>query len=299
MATNGPDTRYNAMQFVANRRFANGFQVRANYSVGKGYQYDFYSLRKPYLEREQTWTNSSAASGNIRHAFQADWLWELPFGRGRRFASGAGGVLNRIIGDWSFMGLARLQTGRLVDFGNVRLIGMSTKDLEKAFNLRMTTDPNNNYRTLVWMLPQDIIDNTVKAFNVNATGYAGEAPTGRYMAPANGPDCLEEVVTSTAQGSVTGYGACGAGSVVVQGPAVVRFDMTFSKQIPVVGRWKGEFQLQIFNVFNRVNFNPVTWSTATGYGPAVTDAYQITSQSGFGGAVDQQRTMQMAFRISW
>ena len=213
--------------------------------------------------------------------------------------AGAGGVLNRIIGDWSFMGLARLQTGRLVDFGNVRLVGMSQKDLEKSFKLRMTTDPNNQYRTLVWLLPQDIIDNTVKAFNVNATGYAGEAPTGRYLAPANGPACLEEVVTSATQGSVTGYGACGSSSVVVQGPPVIRFDMTFAKQIPIVKRVKGEFQLQVFNVFNRTNFNPVTWSTASGYGPSVTDAYQNTSTSGFGGAVDQQRTMQMAFRVSF
>ena len=45
------------------------------------------------------------------------------------------------------------------------------------------------------MLPQDIIDNTVKAFSVSATSASGYgklgAPTGRYLAPANGPDCIE------------------------------------------------------------------------------------------------------------
>ena len=60
--------------------------------------------------------------------------------------------------------------------------------------IRKSTDPNNPYRTLVWMLPQDIIDNTVKAFSVSATGYTQGAPTGRYFAPANGPDCLETAV---------------------------------------------------------------------------------------------------------
>ena len=46
----------------------------------------------------------------------------------------------------------------------------------------------------VYMLPQDVIDNTILAFSVSATsasGYAGAAPTGRYFAPANGPDCIE------------------------------------------------------------------------------------------------------------
>ena len=44
------------------------------------------------------------------------------------------------------------------------------------------------------MLPQDVIDNTVKAFNVSATSPTGYGPlgppTGRYFAPANGPDCI-------------------------------------------------------------------------------------------------------------
>jgi len=73
----------------------------------------------------------------------------------------------------------------------------------------------------------------------------------------------------------------------VTGPRVVRFDMSIVKQIPVAGSFMLETQLQVFNVFNNVNFNPVT---GIGANP---DNYQVT------GAVDQSRTMQMAFRISW
>jgi hypothetical protein len=54
----------------------------------------------------------------------------------------------------------------LLDFGNVRLIGMTPDELRNAY-----------------MLPQDIIDNTIKAYSVNATGYGSGAPTGRYFAP--------------------------------------------------------------------------------------------------------------------
>ena len=43
----------------------------------------------------------------------------------------------------------------------------------------------------------------------------------------------------------------------------------------------------VFNVFNHVNFNPNAYTGST------SDSYQITS------AVDQSRTAQLAFRITW
>ena len=286
IATNGPDTRYNGVQFVLNRRFTGGLLLQANYAYGKGYQWDFYSLRKPYVERIQNYTNSSAASGNITHVLTTNWVYELPFGRGKRFGGGAGPILHRIIGDWSVQGAGGFRSGRLVDFGNVRLVGFTTSDLQKMMKLRMVTDPANQYRTLVYALPQEIIDNTIKAFNVNASGYTQGAPTGRYFAPANGPDCLE-IATTSYTSSTAGYGDCGAGSVVVTGPKAIRFDMNFVKQVPLAGGMRFEFQVQVFNVFNRVNFTP------TNYVGTVDDSYQITS------AVDQARTGQLAFRFSW
>ena len=48
---------------------------------------------------------------------------------------------------------------------------------------------------IVWMLPQDVIDETIKAYSVSATSATGYgtagAPSGRYFGPANGPDCIE------------------------------------------------------------------------------------------------------------
>ncbi|PYR79125.1 MAG: hypothetical protein DMF86_04450 [Acidobacteria bacterium] len=276
VVANGPDTRYNGIQLVLNRRFAGGFLLQSSYSYGKAYEGAFYSFRKPYQETEQTFT----------HVWSANWLYELPFGRGRRLGADSGPVLDRIIGKWNFQGVARLQSGRLLDFGNVRLVGMTADDLRKAFQARKAQDPANAARTLVYMLPQDIIDNTIKAFSVTATGYSNGAPSGRYFAPANGPDCLE-TLASSATSATAGFGDCGVRSLIVTGPRVVRFDMSIVKQIPVAGSFMLETQLQVFNVFNNVNFNPVT---GIGANP---DNYQVT------GAVDQSRTMQMAFRISW
>jgi hypothetical protein len=280
MVANGPPTRYNGIQLVVSRRFSHGLQLDANYSYGKGYEDQFYGFHKPYVTTEQNFSNSGNGSetGNVRHVFVANWMYQLPFGKGKHFGGGANGLLDRIIGGWSYQGLARLQSGRMVDFGNVRLIGMTPDDVRDAYQLRMTTDPQNKYRTLMYMLPQDMIDNTIKAFSVNASGYTGGAPTGRYFAPANSPNCIE---------SVNGFGDCGIRSLIVTGPRVVRFDMNLIKRIKITERVVIEGQAQVFNIFNNTNFNPV------GYLGSVSDSYQVT------GATDQQRTMQLAFRISF
>jgi hypothetical protein len=280
MVANGGKTYYNGIQLSLNRRFAGGFQAQANYSYGDAWQDEFLSFRKDYLRVKQSQTRAdlTAGSGNVAHVLAVNWVYELPFGNGRKFASNVNPWLHRIIGDWNFQGVARFQSGRMIDFGNVRMVGFNEKDLQDMFQLRRTTDPNNQYRTLLWMLPQDVIDETIKAYSFNASGYTQGAPSGRYFMPANGVDCIE---------IVNGYGDCGTGSLTATGPMVMRWDFNFVKQIPIVGRVRAEYQLQIFNVFNRANFNPVN------YVGNVRDSYQTT------GAVDQSRTGQMAFRITW
>ena len=291
--TNGPDTRYNGLQLVLTRRFAQGLQASANYSYGRGYQTQFYSFQRPWTELEQNYTlnytNAGGnATGNVRQIFVANAVYELPFGQGKPFAGNIGRGLQRLVGGWSVSGIARVQSGRMIDFGNVNPVGMTAADLPGLFQTRMVTDPANQYRTLVYMLPQDIIDNTIKAFSVNATGYSSLGPpTGRYFAPATGPTCLETASNS--------YGDCGARSLIVTGPKVVRFDMSLVKEVAIVRQVTFRFEAMVFNLFNNVNFNPLNPGNspaATG-GYAVSDNYQIT------GAVDQSRTMQLAFRVSW
>jgi hypothetical protein len=281
LTVNGGDTKYNAVQFEVRRRFSAGLQLNANYAYGVGYRQIFTSFRKPYRWDEQNYNTAPGNDyGNIRHAFAASWVYELPFGQGKAFGSGVSRNVNRIIGNWSYTGIARLQSGRLLDLGNVRMVGMTRDDVQKLLQIRMVPDPANGARTLIYDWPQDIIDNTIKAYSTTYNGYGSAgAPTGRYFAPANGPDCIET------GGS---YGDCGAGSLVVQGPMIVRFDMSVLKDVNVTSRVGLQFQVQVFNVFNRLNLIPVS-----GIGSSTVSGYQVT------GYTDASRTMQLAFRLNW
>ncbi len=226
-------------------------------------------------------------------------MYDLPFGTGKKYGNSVNGAMNRVIGGWSYQGVVRVQSGRMIDLGDVRLVGMTPGEVQKMFQTRLVQDPSNQYRTLVYMLPQDVIDNTIKAFSVNANGYTQGAPAGRYFAPPSGPDCLETAqssttITSGATNRLTGFGDCGVRSLIVTGPKVVRFDMNLVKRIPVTHTVNLEFQWQVFNVFNNVNFNPIS-----GIGSSTVDGYQLNSLSSSNAAVDQARTMQMAFRVTW
>ena len=195
-------TFYNSLALEFRRRSGSGLSFAGSYVFGHATETNFLSLRvdSPVLR-------NGGDEGDVTHALKLNLVYPLPFGRGQRFASGANGVLDRIIGGWQLAGNARIQSGRLLDLGNVRLVGMSKDELRSVFKLRI--DSQNR----VFMLPQDIIDETFKAFSVNATSATGYGtlgpPSGRYIAPADSFDCIEVV---------KGEGKCGSQTMIVQGP---------------------------------------------------------------------------------
>jgi hypothetical protein len=268
---NGGYTKYNSFQFELRKRLSHGLQFNSSYVFGRAYTSSRFGLRQPRVTTLDTGTE-----GGVAHAFKANWTYELPFGQGRRFASAAGPVLDRIIGGWSFDGIARIQSGRMLSLNGVRLVGMTESELQDAFELRFDHDGK-----VVYMLPQDIIDNTVKAFSASATsptGYSDEGvPQGRYLAPENGPDCI--AVTE-------GFGECGTSQIVVTGPRLVRFDLSAVKRMPIKGRVNLEFRAELLNAFNHPWFNPVF--------PANDDPddYRVTSAGG-------SREVQLVFRLNW
>jgi hypothetical protein len=169
----------------------------------------------------------------------------------------------------------------MLDFGNVRLVGMSADELSDAFDLRF-----DHGGRVVYNLPQDIIDNTVKAWNVSATSSTGYSnlgvPQGRYIAPADGSDCIE-----VAQG----FGDCGINSLVVTGPSLFRFDLSAEKRIPITGRVNIIFRAEMLNAFNTPWFSPVTGVDDDGlFGDP--DEFRVTG-------ADSGREMQLVFRINW
>ncbi len=86
------------------------------------------------------------------------------------------------------------------------------------------------------MLPEDIILNTRRAFDLapnTVNGYSASlgAPEGRYIAPANSPDCIQIV-----------SGDCAPRTLILRAPWFARLDVGFSKRFalkgPPASRWR-------------------------------------------------------------
>jgi len=140
------------------------------------------------------------------------------------------------------------------------------------------------------MLPQDVIDNTIKAFATSATSSTGYGalgpPSGRYLAPANGPDCIT-MTDTVIYGNNVGFDGCGTGELVVTGPMFRAFDVGIQKQFTLKNNFKLVFRAELLNAFNFANFTPV--ATASN----AANAYEVTA------LVDSPRIAQLVLRFNW
>jgi hypothetical protein len=238
---NGGYTRYDGLQIDLRRRLSKGLLVQANYQFAKAFSSSRVSFRAPRVNALDTTT--------LRHAFKVNWVYELPFGRGQMLFGKAGPLLDRLVGGWEFHGAGRVQSGQLFDLaasngGPVNLVGMTMEELRDAYKLRF-----DDAKKIVYILPQDIIDNTIRAFSASATsatGYSGAPPTGRYLAPANSPNCIQVY-----------SGQCAPQNVFVTGPKFTRFDLSLVKRVKFTERFNFELRGEFLNAFNNINFfNP-------------------------------------------
>jgi hypothetical protein len=273
---------YDAMQVEVRRRMSKGLLFSANYTYAVAKLSNFITLRE---DPEMIKSGST-----LQHAIKFNWVYELPFGRGRHFGNGAGTVLNAFIGGWDFTGSGRIQSGQVFDYGNRTLVGMTDKDLKDMFKVYKRPDANGVLR--VYMLPQDVIDNTIKAFSTSATSATGYgslgAPSGRYIAPASTATCVQATP-----------GDCSPRHHFVNGPWFGRYDMSLSKRVATGGRTYATFTLDALNVFENINFTPTTtqgvYSGATPASYEVTSAYRDISNTQDPGG----RVLQLSFRFSF
>jgi hypothetical protein len=241
LVDNSGKTWYDSLQIELRRRLSRGLLLQGSYVFAKSLSnmygtsgavfFQPSTLRDPSLDK-------TLSPFDLVHSFKANWIWELPIGRGQWLASGANGLVDRLVGGWAFHGQARIQSGSTFSFGNVQLVGMTAKELQDAVKIRQ--DPSG----VVFFLPDDIILNTRRAFNSTATGFSNQgAPTGKYIAPANSNGCIQEFT-----------GQCGFSNLILHGPSLTRFDLSIVKKTQVSEKVNIELRAEFLNAFNNINF---------------------------------------------
>lgn len=113
----GASSDYNALQVKFDRRISSGFLLTTSYTYGKALGFveengensngiDYYiNFRRNYARTDFDRT----------HMFVQSYVWDLPFGTGRRWLRS--GPLNTIIGGWRFSNVVTFMTGTPFNFG--------------------------------------------------------------------------------------------------------------------------------------------------------------------------------------
>jgi len=158
---NCDNSSYHSLQTKLQKRMAHGLDFLLTYTWSKaitqsegGYSFDNnYNLRAEH----------GPASFDRTHALTLLHTWELPFGRGKRWATGNNKVLDGFIGGWRFSGVSTVYSGIAftpyvsnhpllnADFNSVRpdVIGnphVSNPSAALWFNPAAYTSPQGQYR---------------------------------------------------------------------------------------------------------------------------------------------------------
>ncbi|MBI3696850.1 MAG: carboxypeptidase regulatory-like domain-containing protein, partial [Acidobacteria bacterium] len=114
----GVHNRYRALQMQFQRPFVNGFNFVIGYNYNRERNEEFYDEQDRFT---QTFTFQPAR--NARHRFTGATIYELPFGKGRKYMNSANRLVEGILGGWSASGLFTYNAGLYLRFGGLLVDG--------------------------------------------------------------------------------------------------------------------------------------------------------------------------------
>jgi hypothetical protein len=212
---NRGNSNFNALQLSLYRRLSRGFSFGAEYMWSHAIS-DFGGSGES--EQPQDVNNLRGERSNtefdVRHNFTANYIWELPFGNGRRFASG-NGLTEFLFGGYSLSGITAMRTGRAVNVtisrSNTLLPDQNSRSIQRPNLLSGVSVIGNRDGNRGFINPA--------AFGLPASGVYGNAPRN-----------------------------------AARGPNLIQFDAALAKQFRITENHRLDFRLDVFNVFNRPQY---------------------------------------------
>ncbi len=108
---------YDAFQFSLRKRFSHGLSFDVNYTfshsldTASGNEASGSITGLNYLNPLSAKANKGNSDFDVRHLINANYIYELPFGKGKSLFGSANKVANAFIGGWTLTGIVRWNTG--------------------------------------------------------------------------------------------------------------------------------------------------------------------------------------------
>lgn len=235
------NSNYNAMQVTFKRQMSQGLLLNLNYTYSKSIDLASDAERiGPWGgfgtgQIINAWAPNqlrAVSDFDLRHQFNANWVWQLPFGTGRHFGGGMSKGLDAVIGGWQVSGLMRWTSGFPINISN---------------GFDWPTD---------WQL----------GGQADLTG--SRIPLGRTLTnsstlqpcPAYAPGCVYNMFTNQPQGfAAFAHNLVGESGVrnAIRGDGYSSTDLGLSKTwaMPWSDKQNLEFEWNVFNITNSVRFD--------------------------------------------
>ena len=237
---------YHGLQTKVEKQFANGLNFLFTYTYSKTMTDagdllnggSVNGFRAPSIPGLGMSFDYGLADFDVRHVVHFSGGYELPFGKGKHFMSGATGISNILIGGWSMNWSTTLQDGQPLSIGcpsgTASNLGCGALYTGKPLGLGIHTDANG---LVSWIrIPTDPSNS---AFTQPCVLGAGGVP-----------------IAGKPAGCVPLTGAAALGGITqVPGPGFHRLDFSLFKEFPITERFRLQFRTEIFNIFNHPNFN--------------------------------------------
>jgi len=127
---------YHSLQTSLQKRFS------AGYTAGVTYTYSRFTEATEFLNGADPEPWEGISSQDVPHRLSINGIYELPFGRERRFGSNANAAVNALIGGWQVAGIYTLQSGfpignfpNLFFTGNLDDIALDNPTIAEWFNV--------------------------------------------------------------------------------------------------------------------------------------------------------------------
>ncbi|MCC6294416.1 MAG: TonB-dependent receptor [Bryobacterales bacterium] len=113
--------RYQSLQISLQRPFVNGFNLFFGYNYNRERNEEYWDEQDNYLDNL-----TFQPAVNPRHRWSGAAIYQLPFGKGRKFMNNANRIVDGVLGGWSLSGLFSVNTGQYLRFGTLLVDGDPT-----------------------------------------------------------------------------------------------------------------------------------------------------------------------------
>jgi hypothetical protein len=179
---------YHAMQMVLRKRFSEGYQFDLNYTLSKsidigsfgegGYPSLLEYSHAPLRGIVNSWNlrqGRAISDFDMLHQFNANWVAELPFGRGKRFLSGAGPATDALWGGWQLSGIFRNTSGLPLSIFATSVSTWASESWAKPLGALPAQTNNKNAPGVAGGSGPNVFDNPAEALQLLANPLPGDS----------------------------------------------------------------------------------------------------------------------------